>query len=114
MKKFEIKKKLTLPAWLFVAAMALYCELLLHFWTAKNVLAGRVITVTLFALGLGFVLGLISSLFNAKVSKGVAVGIGVILILIISSLVGSFSFAPHPEKTSSMHARSKILIFFIL
>ena len=82
MKKFEIKKKLTLPGWAFVVAMALYCELLLHFWTAKNALAGRVITVTLFALGLGFVLGLISSLFNAKVSKGVAVGIGAFLAVL--------------------------------
>ena len=52
MKKIEIKHKITLPGWLFVAAMAVYCELLLHFWTAKNLMAGRVVVITLFALGL--------------------------------------------------------------
>ena len=82
MKKFEIKKKLTLPGWLFVAAMALYCELLLHFWTADNILPGRALVVALFALGLGAALGLISSLFKARVSKGVAVGIAIFLAVL--------------------------------
>ena len=82
MKKFEIKKKLTLPGWVFVAFMAVYCELLLHFWTAKNIMPGRLAVVTLFALGLGAVLGLISSLFKAKASKGVAIGIGIFLAVL--------------------------------
>ena len=82
MKKIEIKKKLTLPCWIFVAAMAVYCELLLHFWTAKNIVPGRVMAVTLFALGLGVILGLVSSLFKAGVGKAVAVGIGIVLAVL--------------------------------
>ena len=82
MKKINIKHKITLPGWLFVAAMAGYCELLLHFWTATNILPGRVLVVALFALGFGTVLGLISSLFQAKVSKGVAIGISVVLAVL--------------------------------
>ena len=65
MKKIEINNKLTLPSWAFLAVMAVYCELLLHFWTAKNLMAGRIVVVTLFAMGLGVALGLISSLFKA-------------------------------------------------
>lgn len=82
MKKIEMKKKFTLPGWLFVAIMAVYCELLLHFWTAKNLMAGRVVVVALFAMGFGVALGLISSFFKAKVSKGVVVGIGIVLAVL--------------------------------
>lgn len=83
MKKIEIKHKLMLPGWLFVMLMAVYCELLLHFWTAKNIVPGRLVVILLFALGIGGVLGLISSLFpKAKVNKGVAIGIGVFLAVL--------------------------------
>ena len=80
--KFEKagKQKFPLPGWLFVVFMAVYCELLLHLWTTKNIMAGRLVVVILFALGLGSVLGFVSSLFSkAKVNKGVAIGVGVFL-----------------------------------
>ena len=80
--KFEKagKQKFPLPGWLFVVFMAVYCELVLHLWTTKNIMAGRLVVVILFALGLGSVLGFVSSLFSkAKVNKGVAIGVGVFL-----------------------------------
>lgn len=83
MKEKILKNRITLPGWLFVTVMAVYCELLLHFWTAKNIVSGRLVVVLLFALGIGGVLGLISSLFSkAKVNKGVAIGIGVFLAVL--------------------------------
>ncbi len=54
------------PAWLFVTAMALYCELLLHLWTNEILQGGRILAISAFALGFGGVLGLLISLIPSR------------------------------------------------
>ena len=75
-------KQIKFPAPLFVALMALLHELTVHIWITNQIMVGRLLTVVLFGLGLGCLLGLITSLFPAKGQKWVAVVISVLLSVV--------------------------------
>ncbi len=62
MKEKTIRSSLAIPAWLFVMANVLYQELALHLWITPQLHWGRLAAVTAFALGLGAVLALLTSL----------------------------------------------------
>ena len=81
-KKQKAKKPLYLPAWIFIPAMVLYNELLLHFWTADTLVPGRLLTVTLFALAFGSALGALVSLLRPKAQKWVAIAVAVLVSVI--------------------------------
>ena len=71
MKKIkELKGRFCMPGWLFIPAMVLVYELLLHFWSTEDLVFGRIVSISLFALGFGGVLGLIAGLIpNAKAER---------------------------------------------
>ena len=83
MKYLRKPKKPLFPGWLFVIAMVLYNELMLHFWITENFLFGRIVVVLAFGLGFGAIFGLITSFFpSPKVSKWVAVGLSFLVVVI--------------------------------
>ena len=65
-KKKTTSKGLIFPAWIFVPLMVLFNELLVHLWTTDFLMAGRLVTVSLFALAFGGVLGFLTSLLPGK------------------------------------------------
>ena len=58
--------KCPIPGWLFSVVTVLWCESLLHFWTAGSFQIPRYLTVICFGLGFGGILGLIFSFFGGK------------------------------------------------
>ena len=85
--KYESKAKTAprrrrMPGWLFILAMAVYDELLLHLWTARPVAFPRLAVVMLFAAGCGMVLALLCSLLPAKAGKYTAVGLSLALAVL--------------------------------
>ena len=58
--------KCPIPTWLFSIAAVLWCESLLHFWTADGFRFLRYLTILCFAVGFGGILGLIFSFFPKK------------------------------------------------
>ena len=79
-KKKTTSKGLIFPAWIFVPLMVLFNELLVHLWTADFLMAGRLVTVSLFALAFGGALGFLTSLLPGKAQKWTAV----VLTLLVS------------------------------
>lgn len=73
MKIKEMFGKIPVPAWAFTALMVLYNELMLHFWITEELRLGRLAAVAAFALGLGLVLGLVTSCLPEKAGKWAAV-----------------------------------------
>ena len=84
------KKAHYCSAWVFIPAMVLYNELLLHFWTVETFVPARLLTVTLFALAFGSVLGTLTSLLKPKAQKCVA-----ILITLLVSVVNLLEYFLH-------------------
>ena len=78
----KVKKPHYCSAWVFVPAMVLFNELLLHFWTAEAIVPGRLLTVTLFSLAFGGALGALTCLLKPKAQKWTAVGISVLVSVI--------------------------------
>lgn len=78
----KTKPSFTLSSWLFVMLMMLYCEIMLHLWSGNGFQLGRLIAIAAFSAGSGLILGLISTFFGKKIGKWVAVGIGVILVVV--------------------------------
>ncbi len=60
------------PAWLFVAFMAVYGEFLLHIWTTKPIDWTNLLVVGCFALAFGSLLGFLTSLLPPKAQKWTA------------------------------------------
>ncbi len=84
------KKKqfgLPIPGWIFLTAMVVYVEVLVHCWNADALVPGRFAAVLVFALGCGLGLGLIPSLFGPKAEKWIAV--------ILGTLVGVLGLLEH-------------------
>ncbi len=75
-------KQIIFSAPLFVLLITLFHELMVHIWITDHIMAGRLLTVVLFGLGLGCLLGLITSLFSAKGQKYAAVTISVLLSIV--------------------------------
>lgn len=57
-----LRGKFLLPGWLYLPLIILFYELMLHLWTSEHVQAGRLVSISLLALGCGCVLGLLSTL----------------------------------------------------
>jgi len=75
MKKFKIR----IRSWHFVWLMAVFCELMLHIWTHDEINATRLLTVLLFASGLGSAMALIVTLLPTKAGKWTAAGFGALM-----------------------------------
>ena len=78
----KTKKPFYCSAWVFIPAIVLFNELLLHFWTVETIVPGRLLTVTLFALAFGGALGFLASLLKSKAQKWTAV----VITLLVSVL----------------------------
>lgn len=77
------RKFLTLPAWAFLAATAVYHELMLHLWVTQEASGARLLAVLLFAAGFGAVLGLLVGLIPSETGvKWTAVGVSVLLTVL--------------------------------
>lgn len=59
-----MKRKRFLPPWLFITAVVTFDELMLHLWTNRGLAPLRLITVLIFALAFGSLLGSIVSFFS--------------------------------------------------
>ena len=69
-----------IPGWLFVLAMALFCECMVHFWVADGFSFGRFAAVAAFAMGFGCLLATVVSFFGWKGSdKWAALAVGFLL-----------------------------------
>ena len=80
MKKQSLLFRFALPGWLFVMANVLYHELALHFWLDQPFLLGRFLAVAAFGLGLGCLLGFLSSLLpSARAQKWASVIVSVLV-----------------------------------
>ena len=75
----KVKKSHYCSAWVFIPAMVLFNELLLHFWTAEVIMPGRLLTVILFSLAFGGALGALACLLKPKAQKWTAVGIAILV-----------------------------------
>ena len=81
-EKTAARRRLRLPGWLFILAVVVYDELLLHLWTADAVTFPRLGVVLLFALGCGTVLALVTSLLKPRPGKYLAVGMALVLAVL--------------------------------
>lgn len=71
------------PGWAFVLFMAVFCEVMMHFWIMDAFSFPRFAAVLLFALGFGCLLGTVTSFFGWKhADKWVAVALGFLLIVL--------------------------------
>ncbi len=78
----------TLSGCFFLTFMTLYAELLLHLWVMEEVQASRLATVTLFGLGCGALLGLITGFLPRKARKWTAVAVAsVIAVFYIAQFI---------------------------
>lgn len=80
--KWFQKKRIRFPGWLFVAAMAVFCELILHIWSNLEIQPGRLAAVLVFSLGFGCLLALICSFFRGKGEKIAALVISFLLVVL--------------------------------
>lgn len=78
----EIRNRFALPGWLFVAAMVVYDEILLHLWSNQTITGQRLLVVTVFALAFGALLAAVTSLLSPKTAKWAAVGVSVALAIL--------------------------------
>lgn len=75
MKKTKLPK-LSLPAWVFPACMALFHEVILHLWAMDTFVFSRFLSVTLLAMGFGCLLGFLISLIpSPSWAKGVSIAL---------------------------------------
>ena len=83
MRFYPKKRSIPLPGWLFTPCMAVYSEILLHLWVNDDLQPGRILAVVLFALALGGVLGLLTTLLPRKGRKRAATTVSVFLAVIV-------------------------------
>lgn len=81
--------KLPFPAWLLPILTVLWCEGILHLWTAKSFSSERFATVLAFALGLGGIIGVLLSFIGGK-KWGKWVGVGLTALLTVYYIVQYF------------------------
>ena len=78
----ELKKKFVCPGWLFVAAAAVFDEVLLHFWIRSGFSPGTFFQVLFFAAGLGSFLGFLLSWLPAKAQKWTAAVLSLLMVVL--------------------------------
>ena len=76
------RKTYSMPGWLLVASMVVFCELILHSWISDTLQAGRMAVIAGFALGCGGLLGLILSHLPHKTHKAVSIGAAVLVMVL--------------------------------
>ena len=81
-RKHTTTQRYFFPAWLFLPLMVLYNELLVHLWTADNLVTGRLITVCLFALSFGGALGFLTSFLGPVAQKWTAVALSTLVSVV--------------------------------
>ena len=82
MSKNLFSKRVRMPGWIFLMGMALYLELLLHFWTTETIAIGRLAAVVTFALAFGGLWGVICSLLPPKAEKWLSVVVGFVMVVL--------------------------------
>lgn len=76
------RKRISVPVCLFLPAMAVFCEMILHFWVVESLSFGRIAAVACFALGLGGVLSLPISFLPGKAQKWTAFAVGLLMAVL--------------------------------
>ncbi len=83
MKIREKLGKFSFPGWLFVIAVVVFNETMLHLWVTEELSFWRLAAVVLFALGCGCVLALLTALMpTEKAAKWAAVTVSVLVSVI--------------------------------
>ena len=70
------------PGWLFVLAMTLFCEIMVHLWVADGFSFGRFAAVAAFAMGFGCLLSTVVGFFGKNLGKVVALIVGFLLVVL--------------------------------
>ena len=72
MSKFPklTREIIPIPSGVFLAAMVLYCEVVLHLWITETLNYGRFLALSGFGLGFGALLGLLTSFLPRNARKG--------------------------------------------
>ena len=77
-----MKKKFVVPGWLFVAAAAVFDEVMIHLWLMEGFSAATFFQVLLFAAGLGGVLAFLTSLLPLKAQKWTAAALALLMAVL--------------------------------
>ena len=77
-----MKKQIAFPGWLFVAAMVIFNEVLIHFWITDPFAFGTFVQVLLFSAGLGGLLAFITALLPSKAQKWCAVVLALLVVVL--------------------------------
>ena len=78
----DLKKKFVVPGWLFVAAAAVFDEVMIHLWLMEGFSAATFFQVLLFAAGLGGVLAFLTSLLPLKAQKWTAAALALLMVVL--------------------------------
>ena len=82
-RKIRKIRKIPVPAWLFVMAMTVALEALVHIWVADTFVWGRFLAIITFGAGFGGLLGLLVNLIpSEKVQKWTTVAVSLALVVL--------------------------------
>lgn len=87
MKICKIPGPFRVPSWILPLFTTVFCEIVLYLWTVETFSLLRLLTVTVFALGSGGILGFFTSLFRGTRSKWVA---GILSVLVAALTVTEY------------------------
>ena len=77
-----MKKRIVFPSWLFVAAMVIFDEVMIHLWISDQFTFGTFIQVLLLSAGLGSLLAFVTSFLPGKVQKWTAVILALLVVVL--------------------------------
>lgn len=100
------RKRIPLPGWLFVAAMAIFGEVMLHLWTTDSIVPGRFAAVAVLALAFGALLALLISFVPGKAQKWVAVILSLVLAVLYLAEYFMIDAYKNYMSLSTMFARA--------
>lgn len=100
------RKRIPLPGWLFVAAMAIFGEVMLHLWTTDSIVPGRFAAVAVLALAFGALLALLTSFIPGRAQKWVAVVLSLALAVLYLAEYFMIDAYKNYMSLSTMFARA--------